>query len=62
MVLSILTRGRDDLPLDVSAMALLGMINWMYRWYRPTFHSGPEEIARTFAELFLNGYTPPSGA
>lgn len=63
LVLSILTKGQDDgtlrkdLPLNVSAMALFGMINWMYRWYRPSFASTPEEISKTFTEIFLKGYS-----
>lgn len=62
IVLSILDKGlkdsslRKDLPVSVSAMALFGMINWMYRWYRPTYPTSPEEIARTFSEIFLTGY------
>jgi AcrR family transcriptional regulator len=47
---------RPDIPLGVSAMALFGMINWMYRWYRPTYPTPPAEIARGLAEIFLGGY------
>jgi AcrR family transcriptional regulator len=47
---------RADIPLGVSAMALFGMINWMYRWYRPSYPTPPEEIARALAEIFLGGY------
>jgi TetR/AcrR family transcriptional regulator, cholesterol catabolism regulator len=62
LVLGILRQGqkegtlRDDLPLNVVSMALFGMINWMYRWYRPSFSEPPEEIARTMAEIFLGGF------
>jgi AcrR family transcriptional regulator len=65
IVLSILTKGRDDgslrkdLPVNVCAMALFGMINWMYRWYRPNYPASPQEIADTFAALFLQGYVNP---
>jgi hypothetical protein len=37
-------------------MGLFGMINWMYRWYRPTFGEPPQEIARSMAEIFLGGF------
>jgi AcrR family transcriptional regulator len=47
---------RPDIPLGVSAMALFGMINWMYRWYRPNYPTPPAEIARGLAEIFLGGY------
>lgn len=61
LVVSIMAKGRTDgalradLPVDLSAMALFGMINWMYRWYRPSVQATPKEIARTFAEIFLRG-------
>ena len=32
------------------------MINWMHRWYRPGMKWSPEEITKTFTEIFLNGY------
>lgn len=66
IVLSILNEGHDDtslrtdLPVSVCAMALFGMINWMYRWYRPSYPTSPQEIARTFTEIFLNGYAGPA--
>lgn len=62
IVMSILNKGRGDkslrkdLPVNVSALALFGMINWMHRWYRPTYPVPPEEIAHTFAEIYLSGY------
>lgn len=66
LVLSIVAKGRsdgtlrDDLPVDLSAMALFGMINWMYRWYRPGVAATPKEIAKTFTEIFLRGACSPS--
>jgi len=62
LVVGILRQGqkegslRDDLPVNVVSMALFGMINWMYRWYRPTYPETPEEIARSMAEIFLGGF------
>jgi hypothetical protein len=47
---------REDIPLELSALALFGMINWMHRWYRPTIKWSPQEIADTYTEIFLNGY------
>jgi TetR/AcrR family transcriptional regulator, cholesterol catabolism regulator len=61
-VRSILDKGRRggtlraDLPSEVSALALFGMINWMHRWYRPGGKWSTEEITKTFTEIFLNGY------
>jgi AcrR family transcriptional regulator len=62
LVNSILEKGRrdgtlrPDLPSELSALALFGMINWMHRWYRPGGKWNPEEITKTFTEIFLNGY------
>ena len=46
-----------DIDPKMAAMALLGMMNWIYQWYRPDHEGGvaPEELARTFAELALGG-------
>ena len=47
---------RTDLPTELCALALFGMINWMHRWYRPTVKWAPKEIAASYFEIFLNGY------
>jgi AcrR family transcriptional regulator len=65
LVRSILDKGRRDgtlradLPSELSSLALFGMINWMHRWYRPGGGWSPEEITRTFTEIFLDGYGVP---
>ena len=43
--------------VDVGAVsyALLGMLNWLHRWYRPDGRLTPHEIAEIFANLALNG-------
>jgi AcrR family transcriptional regulator len=68
LVRSILRQGqedgtlREDIPINVASMALFGTINWMYRWYRPTYPVPPEEIAAGFAAVFLQGFAaaPPA--
>jgi AcrR family transcriptional regulator len=47
---------RADLPNQISAMALFGMINWTHRWYKPGSAKTAKEIADTFCALFLDGY------
>lgn len=42
-----------DVPIAVQA--LLGMINWMSRWYRADGRLSAYQIADSFAGLFLNG-------
>ncbi|MGH9417964.1 MAG: TetR/AcrR family transcriptional regulator [Terriglobales bacterium] len=39
----------------VAAFALLGMINWMYSWYRTEGNLTESEIVRQYTELFFQG-------
>jgi AcrR family transcriptional regulator len=39
----------------ISVQALLGMVNWMTRWYRPEGRLTAQSIADQFADLFLGG-------
>lgn len=39
----------------ITAQALLGMVNWMTRWYRPAGRLTAEEIADQFTNVFLHG-------
>jgi AcrR family transcriptional regulator len=38
-----------------AAFALLGMINWIYQWYRPEGALAGEDIVRQFTEIFFRG-------
>jgi AcrR family transcriptional regulator len=38
-----------------AAFALLGMINWIYQWYRPEGGLSGEAIARQYTEIFFRG-------
>jgi AcrR family transcriptional regulator len=38
-----------------AAFALLGMMNWIYQWYKPEGTLQEEEIARQYTEIFLAG-------
>ncbi len=44
-------------PVDVrlASLAILGMCNWVARWYRPDGAYGPEEIATQFGHLAVLG-------
>jgi AcrR family transcriptional regulator len=46
---------RDDLDSRLVAMAVLGSVNWVHRWYRPHEPFEPREIGRQFAELLVSG-------
>lgn len=54
-----------DVPITVHA--LLGMVNWMTRWYRPQGRLSAEQIVDIFSDLLLFGLVqtpdkPPSQA
>jgi TetR/AcrR family transcriptional regulator, cholesterol catabolism regulator len=38
-----------------ATFALLGMINWIYQWYRPEGTLNAEQLARQYAEIFFAG-------
>lgn len=42
-------------PARVTALAILGSVNWVYRWYREGSGMSAEELAKVFGELFLKG-------
>ena len=38
---------------------ILGMCNWLYRWYDPEQISSPEQVKQVFLNLLLNGLRKP---
>jgi AcrR family transcriptional regulator len=38
-----------------AALALFGMMNWIYTWYRPGGRLSPAELAEVFARIALHG-------
>ena len=48
---------RSDLDIKVTGYAILGMCNWIYRWYNPQGMLSAEEIAGIFTTLVLEGLT-----
>lgn len=44
-----------SMPIEVTAHALIGMVNWAHRWYKPTGKMSVDDIGRGFAELALKG-------
>ena len=52
------TRGLDkqaDLDIQVASYGLLGMLNWLYKWYDPKGRLGVHEVAEQFTSLALAG-------
>jgi AcrR family transcriptional regulator len=48
---------RADLDIKVTAYAILGMCNWVYRWYNPHGALSAGEVAEVFTKLVLTGLT-----
>ena len=48
---------RKDLPAELSALALFGMMYWAHRWYRPDGKYKARDIADTFSAIFLEGFS-----
>lgn len=46
---------RADVPTELIVNAVLGMLNWTHRWYRPGGRHTSEEVARTFVAILLDG-------
>lgn len=44
-----------DLPADLTAHALIGMVNWAHRWYKPDGRLSAERIGDGFAAIALKG-------
>jgi hypothetical protein len=45
-----------DLPPNLVVFGLLGMCNWLHKWYRPDGKRTPAEIADVFVTLLERGY------
>ena len=46
---------RSSVNPKVAALALLGMLNWTYQWYKPSGSVKPDEVVREFQLLFIHG-------
>jgi AcrR family transcriptional regulator len=46
---------RPDLDIQVASYGLLGMLNWLYKWYDPQGRLSVQEVAAEFTSLALAG-------
>ena len=46
---------RGTVTPRAAAFALLGMINWIYQWYRPEGALQEESLAQQYTEIFFQG-------
>jgi AcrR family transcriptional regulator len=54
-------RDSDSAHLRTTTLALFGMINWVYTWYRPGRDYDAKGLADRMTALFLQGVTPSAG-
>ena len=47
--------GVPRIPPNLAAFALLGIVNWLYQWYRPEGPIKQAELAEYYADFFFRG-------
>ena len=50
---------RPDLDIQVTSYGLLGMLNWLYKWYDPQGRLSVQQVAGEFTRLALAGVAAP---
>jgi len=48
-------KARPSVSARAAAFALLGMINWIYQWYKPEGELRGEQLVRQFTEIIFAG-------
>lgn len=46
---------RDDIPVNLAANALFGMVNWTHRWFKPSRQRNARQIADAFCKVLFEG-------
>lgn len=46
---------RKDLPVEITGMAILGMVNWTYKWYKQSGKKSIDEIGDIYINIILHG-------
>lgn len=44
---------RHDLSDEITSMAILGMVNWTYKWYRKSGEKSIDEIGDLYVDLIM---------
>jgi AcrR family transcriptional regulator len=47
--------GMPALSPRLAAFALLGMVNWLYQWFRPEGPTKQDELTQTYVDFFFRG-------
>ncbi|TWI57169.1 TetR/AcrR family transcriptional regulator [Halalkalibacter nanhaiisediminis] len=45
---------RKEIPIPITSMAIFGMTNWTYKWYKETGRYSISEIANIYADLVMH--------
>ena len=45
---------RREIPFQITTMAIFGMINWTYKWYKDTGKYSIQEIALIYADMMMH--------
>lgn len=45
---------RQEVPVEITGMSILGMVNWTYKWYKKGGRKTIDEIADIFTDLILH--------
>ncbi|MGP4107100.1 TetR/AcrR family transcriptional regulator [Virgibacillus sp. L01] len=45
---------RKEIPVEITGMAILGMVNWAYKWYKQSGPKSIDEIGDIFVDLILH--------
>jgi AcrR family transcriptional regulator len=53
--------GEDAPDARLAAYAMVGMLNWALRWYRPEGRYSLDEVANDFYRIFMNGFSGGAG-
>jgi TetR/AcrR family transcriptional regulator, cholesterol catabolism regulator len=51
---------KPDADPHLTALAIMGAMNWIYRWYKPGGRYSPQQIGRQYADLIESALRDPS--
>ncbi|KKB42448.1 TetR/AcrR family transcriptional regulator [Bacillus thermotolerans] len=52
---------RKEVPAEIAAMSIIGMVNWTYKWFRKDGRFSIEEIGRIFNDLLIHSLVSEKG-
>ncbi|WP_156289720.1 TetR/AcrR family transcriptional regulator [Oceanobacillus salinisoli] len=52
---------REEVPADISAMAIIGMVNWTYKWFNKDGPLTIDSISRVYIDLLLHSLLTHKG-